>query len=171
MRKMRFGIRAKIMIGYAFIIFCLTLSFLLVINQLAAMQKDRNYVIEHDFAVSKESNILEKYIMDMENGQRGYMLTGDVKYLEPYTTGETNWRDSFNRLEELTNDNSAQEKNLSTLKQSIESWLVQTGGTIPTIRNGIQNESYFNFTFFVTHQNVLDIRSQLSNFRSIEMGM
>ena len=126
---MRFGIRAKIMIGYAFIIFCLTLSFVLVNQQLAAMQRDRNYVIEHDFAVNRESNLLEKYVMDMENGQRGYLLTGEFKYLEPYTTGETKWRDSFNRLKELTNDNPVQEKNLATLKQSIESWLIQTGGT------------------------------------------
>ncbi|NQX64402.1 response regulator [Paenibacillus qinlingensis] len=170
MRKMRFGIRAKIMIGYAFIIFCLTLSFVLVIQQLAAMQRDRNYVIEHDFAVNRESNLLEKYVMDMENGQRGYLLTGEAKYLEPYTTGQTKWRDSFNQLRELTSDTPVQEKNLIALKESIENWLIQTGGTLPTMRNGLENESYFNFTFFITHQNILDIRSQLSRFRSLEMG-
>ena len=134
------------------------------------MQRDRNYVIEHDFAVNRESNLLEKYVMDMENGQRGYLLTGEVKYLEPYTTGETKWRDSFNQLKELTSDNPVQEKNLVTLKESIENWLIQTGGTLPTMRNGLENESYFNFTFFITHQNILDIRSQLSRFRSLEMG-
>lgn len=170
MGKMRFGIRAKIMIGYIFIIFCLTLSFVIVNYQLAAMQRDRNYVIEHDFAVNRESNLLEKYVMDMENGQRGYLLTGDFKYLESFTTGETKWRDSFNQLKELTSDNSVQEKNLGTLKQSIENWLVQTGGAIPTMRSGLENESNFNFTFFITHQNILDIRSQLSRFRSLEMG-
>ncbi|KRE92714.1 hypothetical protein ASG89_32870 [Paenibacillus sp. Soil766] len=170
MKKMRFGIRAKIMIGYAFIIFCLTLSFVLVNYQLAAMQRDRNYVIEHDFAVNRESNLLEKYVMDMENGQRGYLLTGEVKYLEPYTSGQTKWRDSFNQLRVLTSDTPVQEKNLIALKESIENWLIQTGGTIPTMRNGLENESYFNFTFFITHQSILDIRSQLSRFRSLEMG-
>ncbi|CAN7224342.1 ATP-binding protein [Paenibacillus sp. LjRoot153] len=170
MSGIRFGIRAKIMIGYAFIIFCLTLSFVLVNQQLAAMQRDRNYVIEHDFAVNRESNLLEKYVMDMENGQRGYLLTGEVKYLEPYTTGQTKWRDSFNQLRELTSDTPAQEKNLIALKESIENWLIQTGGTLPALRNGLENESYFNFTFFIAHQNILDIRSQLSRFRSLEMG-
>ena len=38
------------------------------------------------------------------------------------------------------------------------------------MRNGLENDSYFNFTFFISHQNILDIRSQLSQFRSLEMG-
>ncbi|OCT10547.1 hypothetical protein A8709_12125 [Paenibacillus pectinilyticus] len=157
------------MIGYVFIIFCVTISFVLVNRQLDSMQKDRNYVIEHDFAVNNETNQLEKYVMDMENGQRGYLLTGDATYIEPYTTGETKWRDSYNQLRELTNGNPVQEQNLTTLKESIEKWLVQTGGTVPTMRTGVSNDSYFNFTFFVTHQNILDIRSQLGRFRSLEM--
>ena len=39
MGKMRFGIRSKIMIGYVFIIVCLTLSFVLVIQQVASYAK------------------------------------------------------------------------------------------------------------------------------------
>lgn len=169
MGKMRFGIRSKIMMGYAFIIFCLTLSFVLVNHQLTSMQRDRNYVIEHDFTVNLETNQLEKYVMDMENAQRGYLLTGEVKYLEPYTTGETKWRDSYNRLKELTRDSAVQEKNLDTLKQSIENWLIQTSAVLPTKRSGFENDSNANFTFYSTHQTILDIRSQLGRFRMIEM--
>ena len=47
------------------------------------MQKDRNYIIEHDFAVNNEIESLEKYVMDMENGQRGYLLTGKLDIWSP----------------------------------------------------------------------------------------
>ncbi len=105
MRKNRFGIRSKIMIGYMFIIVCLTISFVLVNYQVISMQKDRNYIIEHDFAVNNETNRIEKYVMDMESGQRGYLLTGVLSYLEPYNVGESKWRESYSRLSQLTRDN------------------------------------------------------------------
>lgn len=164
---MRFGIRSKIMIGYIFIIACLTISFVLVIQQVASMQKDRNYIIDHDFAVYNETNRIEKYIMDMDSGQKGYLLTGDTSYLEPYKIGESKWRESYIRLSELTRDNAVQEQNLSSIKASIERWLVMTGGTsLTTMRSNVNNE-----ILFVAKQNIQDIRSQMDRFRSIEMGL
>ncbi|MGG1520075.1 ATP-binding protein [Paenibacillus oryzisoli] len=171
MGKMRFGIRAKIMIGYLFIIICITISFVLVNRELMIMQKDRNYVIEHDFAISNETNRLEKYVMDMEIGQRGYLLTGESNYLEPYNSAESHWRDAYMRLLELSYGNAVQLNNLASIKSSIENWLIQSGGAaMMQLRKEISNTSAFNVSFFQAHQDILDIRAQLGRFRTMEMG-
>lgn len=172
MRKSRFGIRSKIMIGYMFIIVCLTISFVLVNYQVISMQEDRNYIIEHDFAVHNETNRIEKYVMDMESGQRGYLLTGVLSYLEPYNVGESKWRESYSRLSQLTRDNVIQEQNLSSIKASIERWLQQSGGnSLSSMGNKVNNETYFDYNFLLGKQVIDDIRSQLDRFRSVEMGL
>lgn len=48
------------MLGYIFIFACISVVFTLVINQVTSMQTDRNYIIEHDFAVHNEINSIEK---------------------------------------------------------------------------------------------------------------
>ncbi|MEC0148306.1 CHASE3 domain-containing protein [Paenibacillus alginolyticus] len=172
MGKNRFGIRSKIMIGYMFIIVCLTISFVLVNFQVTSMQKDRNYIIEHDFAVHNETNRIEKYVMDMESGQRGYLLTGILSYLEPYNLGESKWRESYSRLSQLTRDNIIQEQNLSSIKASIERWLQQSGGnSVSSMKNNVNNETYYDYNFLLGKQIIDDIRSQLDRFRSVEMGL
>ncbi|WP_164716740.1 ATP-binding protein [Paenibacillus whitsoniae] len=171
MGKMRFGIRAKIMIGYIFIIICITISFILVNRELMIMQKDRNYVIEHDFVISNETNQLEKYVMDMEIGQRGYLLTGETNYLEPYNSAESKWRDTYTRLLELSYGNAVQLNNLVSIKSSIEDWLLQSGGAaMMQLRKEISNTSTPNVSFFQAHQDILDIRAQLGRYRTMEMG-
>ncbi|SDO99331.1 two-component system, chemotaxis family, sensor kinase CheA [Paenibacillus sp. yr247] len=171
-KKKRFGIRSKIMLGYIFIIVCISISFTLVFNQVTSMQTDRNYIIEHDFAVHNEINRIEKFVMDMESGQRGYLLTGDPTYLEPYNNGESNWRQSYMTLSQLTRDNAVQEQSLVSIKNSIERWVMQVGGTsAPLMKKIIGPESIDLYDFYLGKQNVEDIRSQLDRFRNIEIGL
>lgn len=45
-------------------------------------------------------NVLLQQVLDAETGQRGYLLTGDVRYLEPYTTATENISQSLDHLRE-----------------------------------------------------------------------
>ncbi|MBP1967349.1 response regulator [Paenibacillus aceris] len=179
-KKRRFGIRSKIMLGYIFIFVCISIVFTLVINQVTSMQKDRNYIIEHDFAVHTEINNIEKFVMDMESGQRGYLLTGDPTYLEPYLNGESKWRQSYMKLSQLTKENTVQEQSLQGIKKSIERWVMQlSGSTDPKMKKsagsggpiGSGADSVNPYDFYSGKQNVEDIRSQLDRFRNIEIGL
>jgi two-component system chemotaxis sensor kinase CheA len=171
-KKKRFGIRSKIMLGYIFIIVCIGISFTLVINQVISIQTDRNYIIEHDFTVHNEINRIEKFVMDMESGQRGYLLTGDPTYLEPYNNGESKWRQSYMTLSQLSRDNAEQKQSLVSIKRSIERWVMQVGGTsVPLTKKDTGPDSVNLYDFYLGKQNVEDIRSQLDRFRSIEIGL
>lgn len=173
-KKKRFGIRSKIMLGYIFIFACISVVFTLVINQVTSMQTDRNYIIDHDFSVHSEINNIEKYVMDMESGQRGYLITGDSAYLEPYHNGETNWRQSYMKLSQLTQENAVQDQSLQTIKKSIERWVMQLDeATGPLLKReqGEGTHSINPYDFYLGKQNVEDIRSQLDRFRNIEIAL
>jgi len=58
--------------------------------------------------------------LDVETGTRGYVLTGDVQYLEPYRAGSADTRDVLAKLEPLTHGNAVQAANLDRLRTLIE---------------------------------------------------
>src|SRR6266850_1358452 len=57
--------------------------------------------------LARESNVmrvLERFVSvlkDTETGQRGYLLTGDERYLEPYNAGQTNVNSAAKELQRL----------------------------------------------------------------------
>ncbi len=58
-------------------------------------------------------------LKDAETGQRGYLLTGQDEYLEPYNGAYTNALKSLDRFMELTTDNIRQQENAQQLKNSL----------------------------------------------------
>src|SRR5574341_386225 len=65
-------------------------------------------------------------LTDAETSQRGYVITGDEVFLEPYTAAldpQTGIRAHLAELRELTNDNPDQQERLDRLEELIEAKL------------------------------------------------
>ena len=58
-------------------------------------------------------------LKDAETGQRGYLLTGDPRYLEPYRAADGQVRGEVERLRRLTADNPAQQGRLAEPDETI----------------------------------------------------
>lgn len=58
-------------------------------------------------------------MMDAETGERGYILTGEESYLEPYTRGLGEVRDCIADVHKLTADNPKQQNSLNALEPVI----------------------------------------------------
>jgi PAS domain S-box-containing protein len=71
--------------------------------------------VEHTAEVIDVANGVLSGLKDAETGQRGYIITGDSLYLEPYRTARMTVADGLRRLRELTAGNSSQERRLDTL--------------------------------------------------------
>jgi CHASE3 domain sensor protein len=69
-------------------------------------------------------------VQDTQMGLRGYLLTGDSYFLQPYTFGVQQVQFQFDRLVRLTSDNSAQQSRLHTLKPLLDQSLGQAHDTI-----------------------------------------
>lgn len=57
--------------------------------------------------------------VDAETGQRGYLITGEAPYLEPYQVALGSIRTHLDRLRQLTADNPVQKRRLDDLEQKI----------------------------------------------------
>jgi PAS domain S-box-containing protein len=69
-------------------------------------------------------------LQDAETGQRGYLLTGDERYLEPYTKSRSVVATSIARLRSLLAKDSAQQKHLSAIAEAAAVKLAELDQTI-----------------------------------------
>ncbi len=69
-------------------------------------------------------------ITDAETGQRGYLLTGEDAYLEPYQSSSAELPGTLADLETLTLDTPAQRQRLRTLRDLVSTKLQEMGRTI-----------------------------------------
>jgi len=57
-------------------------------------------------AIRDGLNTILKSLLDLETGERGYVITGNKQFLEPFNQAETNLPAEFNRLVALVHDDS-----------------------------------------------------------------
>jgi methyl-accepting chemotaxis protein len=69
-------------------------------------------------------------LKDAETGQRGFLLTGEDRYLEPYTAGTKAIGEEVKTLRDLTRDNSTQQSRLTALDPLIAGKLAELNETI-----------------------------------------
>lgn len=168
----RFGIRAKIFVGYLVIILCLAVSILAVNSQIASMQKERNYIINHDIEVHALTNEIEKHVLDMENSLRGFIITDDESYLRPYEQANLDWKNDDKKLYSLIADNPSQQKKLVTIRESIRDWVDNTGDPIIKMKQNNEDAKVLSvYQKGAGNKDVEQIRTQFDTFRNTEKGL
>jgi methyl-accepting chemotaxis protein len=80
-------------------------------------------------------------LKDAETGQRGYVITGDEAFLEPYHTGSESVSNVVRELRTLTADNPNQQKRLDAAEQLIAAKLAELKQTIDLRRKGDVDET------------------------------
>src|SRR5574340_1484900 len=68
---------------------------------------DENWV-KHTYQVIGQADDVEKSMLDIETGARGYLLTQNVVFLEPYNSGLNHIRAQLDSLRTSTVDNPVQ---------------------------------------------------------------
>ena len=80
-------------------------------------------------------------LKDAETGQRGYVITGDEAYLEPYHTGSAGVLNVIKDLRQLTADNPNQQKRIDAVEPLINAKLAELKQTIDLRRAGNVDET------------------------------
>ena len=73
---------------------------------------------------------------DAETGQRGFLITGEPEYLEPYNAATTAIHEEVGELERLTADNPRQQARFPELRERIAAKLKELDETIALRRSG-----------------------------------
>jgi len=99
------------------------LGMLLVIIGIGAFTlrevQDSDYWVDHTREVMRTNEQLFSDVKDAESAERGYIITGDENYLEPYHAASADIPGTFEKLIQLTSDNRVQQDRVVQLKDSI----------------------------------------------------
>jgi methyl-accepting chemotaxis protein len=88
------------------------------------------------YAVIDRLSELISVLKDAETGQRGYLLTGNDTYLEPYRLADASIDNVIKQLRDLTADNPIQAHRLEQALPLIQSKMAELKQTIELRRNG-----------------------------------
>ena len=112
------GVRVKLVL-FLFVLFSISIASSVLTFKLESYGEEKlNWVI-HTHNVINHTERLLSSMKDAETGQRGYLLTQEVTYLEPYYTGISNAQRTFDILRELTKDNDSQQVALDHISESM----------------------------------------------------
>lgn len=89
---------------------------------MADVQKQFNFVIKHNAPIIANANQLLKLVVDMETGQRGFGLTQNEEFLEPYNYARTKFYKLLEIEKKLVSDNPAQLMVLVEIGDLVAKW-------------------------------------------------
>jgi CheY-like chemotaxis protein/CHASE3 domain sensor protein len=92
--------------------------------------------LAHSVEVLTDLESLLSTLKDAETGQRGYLLTGEEKYLEPYTNAQAELPRELRRVRPLLSDRAAQLRRLEILESVAQQKMDELQSTIVERRAG-----------------------------------
>jgi methyl-accepting chemotaxis protein len=93
-----------------------------------------NKEVAHTHQVRRELALLLAQLVDVETGARGYVISGDESFLEPYEAGVNASRATYDRVRALTTDNPDQQARLQALGPMIEARLTEASNVVEARR-------------------------------------
>ncbi len=119
----------------------LLLANALVTRRRLAMQVENNGRVTHTQQVLYELARLETLIRQSETGQRGFLYTGNPKYLAPYEASATKVQPQIDRIAQLTSDNPSQRERIARLRTLADKKMAELGQTIALYKEGRTQEA------------------------------
>lgn len=79
--------------------------------------KETNQWVNHTHEVLYEFQQILVHCTNAETGERGFIITGNEKYLEPYSNASTQINEHLAKVKDLTKDNTRQQKNVQDIQK------------------------------------------------------
>ncbi len=113
----------KILIGF---IGCVVILFIVSMYSYRNSEKyiATNDWVTHTYEVLYELEQVYVFSIDASAGMRGFVITGDKEFLEPYANAKLKMMQHFNKIKQLTEDNSVEQKNLENLQRSLDKHII-----------------------------------------------
>jgi len=102
---------------------------------IARFRESRGWV-EHTRQVLAAAQDARTALVDIETGQRGYLIAGDPAYLAPYHSGLQALRQDSVLLRRLTSDNAAQQRRLDVLSPLVREHIALLDSGVAYQRDG-----------------------------------
>ena len=129
---------------------------------------EQQVLVTHTYKVLAQSEVFLGHLKDTETGQRGFLLTGQAKYLEPYLAGIESAQADFIILVNLTRDNAIQQSRLVSIRRKMAEKFSELNKTIELVQKGTPAEALNIVNSGVGKQIMDSIRLHLRQFKAEE---
>lgn len=155
--------------------FCLVLALLLIsgvvgiynVRHLSAT----NERVAHTYDVIGAIETTLSTLKDGETGQRGYLLTENDSYLEPFNSALDAIASDMDRIRELTKDNSDQNARFTRIEATVDKRLEELKQTVASAKNG-DRQGAINFVLGGTGKQTMDaLRNEVSELKAVELKL
>lgn len=139
--------------------------------------QEREQLEVHSHEVINTTDALLLSIVNIETGERGYLITGEDSFLEPYEAGIEEYRRLHTNLEELVQDNPSQIALLQDLNKEVNQWLDDMIRPAVELRRQVTSgeaaieEVDELVTSGAAKKDLDDIRERIANFRTVEANL
>ncbi|PHX03850.1 CHASE3 domain-containing protein [Vibrio splendidus] len=138
--------------------------------------KDNNWVVHTHKAIARAQELLSLTV-DMETAQRGYLISGDLAFLEPYYLALDVWPQKIQTLATQVSDNPPQVERLNRIDAIHNTWLEKSGEKEIMQRNLVnRGEAEMQSVVYLTQQRtgkrlIDEIRQEIAQFIEIEQQL
>jgi CHASE3 domain sensor protein len=146
-------------IGFGLIFLALAAAVFIAVRSAPVEQ-----AIAHALEVRDTARLLLSDLQDAETGQRGFLLTSDPQYLQPFYAAESNIGPRFDGLAELTSSDPRQRERLNRIRAVAESKLDELRRTIGLAQQGRPDQAIEIIRSDLGIVLMNDIRTQLNEF-------
>ena len=105
-------------------------------------------------------NKLMQHVLDAETGQRGYLLTGDARYLEPYTAAVSQINENLDSLRQLFTPYQMQMADFGAMSQHVSAKLAEMDLSVRMRKDGNEDAWKFVLTTDVGQEYMEAIRAE-----------
>ena len=112
----------KMFIGSCSPLFLVIVLGLFSYNALQKM-KTNGGEVEHTYNVLLSAAAIEKSVVDLETGERGFIITGKERFLEPFNKSKQDIFLKISELRKTVSDNPEQTDRLSKIEKLVNNWI------------------------------------------------
>jgi signal transduction histidine kinase/CHASE3 domain sensor protein len=88
----------------------------------AELEKQFERLVQHDLKLAYDAERLRRLMADLETGKRGYLLTGNDKFLEPYEAARTDLASVLTEAKAVAEDGMEDER-VNAFERLIHEWI------------------------------------------------
>ena len=127
--------RLGVIAGFLIVLVLLAINTAVLRHQLAVQVGNQEW-FSHSRRVVQELRTTESLLIDAETGQRGYLYTGKLDYLAPYSLAKTQIDAHLENLTAQVGDNPEEQTQVANLRVLIHQKLAELAQTISLFQSG-----------------------------------
>ena len=127
--------------------------------------------VDHTKDVLAELEAVQATITELETGQRGFLITQDEAYLEPYHRATAELSEHLRRIDAMTADSAIQHQRAAKLRQQVQERLGQLDLAVRLTKAGRAEEARSYIRAGTGRATMEEVRALVAEMRSDEKGL